>query len=217
MTLHTNIKIESPGVNVAVVKKDYDGWKFLVLKRAESESYGGYWGFMTGGKSGDETVAQVVVREMNFMRRDLGQIIVASAILEDTIGWVIIALAFGLAGAGTLDLWTVGRAIVGVGLLASRKIASAEEVRNRQAEQEKPAEAKPKKASTISAKQAAELEPAVRSWLKDHPGKRDEFALKVVDLGVNEPNKELEDVLAQLPNKKAVEELTAWLNANDGK
>lgn len=64
MTDHTNIKIESPGVNVAVVKKDYDGWKFLVLKRAEGESYGGFWGFMTGGKKGEETVAQVVVREL---------------------------------------------------------------------------------------------------------------------------------------------------------
>ena len=64
MTNTTNIKIESPGVNVAVVKKDYDGWKFLILKRAEEESYGGFWGFMTGGKKGEETVAQVVVREL---------------------------------------------------------------------------------------------------------------------------------------------------------
>jgi len=64
MAKPTNIKIESPGVNVAVVKKGYDGWKFLVLKRAEGESYGGYWGFMTGGKKGDETVAQVVLREL---------------------------------------------------------------------------------------------------------------------------------------------------------
>jgi dATP pyrophosphohydrolase len=64
MLERTNIKIESPGVNVAVVKKDYDGWKFLVLKRSDTESYGGYWGFMTGGKHGTETVAQVVVREM---------------------------------------------------------------------------------------------------------------------------------------------------------
>lgn len=64
MADRTNIKIESPGVNVAVVKKDDDGWKFLILKRAEGESYGGYWGFMTGGKRGDETVAQVVVREL---------------------------------------------------------------------------------------------------------------------------------------------------------
>ena len=68
-------------------------------------------------------IVAVVVREMNFMRRDLGQIIVASAILEDTIGWVIIALAFGLAGAGTLDLWTVGRAIVGTGLFMLALVA----------------------------------------------------------------------------------------------
>ncbi len=61
-------------------------------------------------------IVAMVVRDMNFMRRDLGQIIVASAILEDTIGWVIIAIAFGLASAGTIDLWTVGRAIVGTGL-----------------------------------------------------------------------------------------------------
>jgi K+:H+ antiporter len=61
-------------------------------------------------------IVAVVVREMNFMRRDLGQIIVASAILEDTIGWVIIAVAFGLAAAGTIDLWSVGRAVIGTGL-----------------------------------------------------------------------------------------------------
>jgi Kef-type K+ transport system membrane component KefB/nucleotide-binding universal stress UspA family protein len=61
-------------------------------------------------------IVAMVVREMNFMRRDLGQIIVASAILEDTIGWVIIAVAFGLASAGTIDLWSVGRAILGTAL-----------------------------------------------------------------------------------------------------
>lgn len=64
MTSSTNIPIESPGVNVAVVKKDYDGWKFLILRRADNESYGGFWGFVTGGKKGDETVAQVVIREL---------------------------------------------------------------------------------------------------------------------------------------------------------
>src|SRR5215831_4332143 len=61
-------------------------------------------------------IVAVVVREMNFMRRDLGQIIVASAILEDTIGWVIIAVAFGLAAAGTIDVWSVSRAILGTAL-----------------------------------------------------------------------------------------------------
>lgn len=64
MTDKTKIKIESPGVNVAIVKKDDDGWKFLILKRAENESYGGCWGFLTGGKRNGEMVAQVVIREM---------------------------------------------------------------------------------------------------------------------------------------------------------
>jgi Kef-type K+ transport system membrane component KefB/nucleotide-binding universal stress UspA family protein len=61
-------------------------------------------------------IVAIVIREMDFMRRDLGQIIVASAILEDTIGWVIIAIAFGLAAAGTIDVWSVSRAVVGTAL-----------------------------------------------------------------------------------------------------
>jgi Kef-type K+ transport system membrane component KefB/nucleotide-binding universal stress UspA family protein len=39
-----------------------------------------------------------VVRDMGFLRRNVGQIILASAIVDDTIGWVIIAITFGLAG-----------------------------------------------------------------------------------------------------------------------
>jgi Kef-type K+ transport system membrane component KefB/nucleotide-binding universal stress UspA family protein len=61
-------------------------------------------------------IVAMVVREMNFLRRDLGQIIVASAILEDTIGWMIIAIAFGLASAGTVDFWSLARAIIGTAL-----------------------------------------------------------------------------------------------------
>ncbi|MDX8465986.1 cation:proton antiporter [Mesorhizobium sp. VK23B] len=45
-----------------------------------------------------------MVREMNFMRRDLGQIIVSSAIIEDTIGWVIIAITIGIATKGSIEL-----------------------------------------------------------------------------------------------------------------
>jgi Kef-type K+ transport system membrane component KefB/nucleotide-binding universal stress UspA family protein len=67
-------------------------------------------------------IVAMVVREMNFMRRDLGQIIVASAILEDTIGWVIIAIAFSLAAAGTIDLWSVGRALIGTALFMAASL-----------------------------------------------------------------------------------------------
>jgi len=58
-------------------------------------------------------IVAMVVHEMNFMRRNLGQIIVASAILEDSIGWIIVAIAFGLASSGTLDAWSVAKIVLG--------------------------------------------------------------------------------------------------------
>jgi len=64
MTDHTFIRIESPGVNCAVVREEDDGWKILLLKRAPTETYGGSWGFVTGRKRGTETVAQIVQREI---------------------------------------------------------------------------------------------------------------------------------------------------------
>ncbi len=54
-----------------------------------------------------------VVREMDFMRRNIGQLIVASAIIDDTIGWVIIAITFGLAEKGTVDLITLATSVIG--------------------------------------------------------------------------------------------------------
>ncbi len=50
-------------------------------------------------------IVAMVVREMNFLRRNVGQVIVASAIIDDTIGWVIIAVIFSLAQGGAVDLW----------------------------------------------------------------------------------------------------------------
>src|SRR6266403_706129 len=66
-------------------------------------------------------IVAAIVREMGFTRRNLGQIIVASAICEDSIGWVIIAVIFGLAQAGTIDVMNVIRSVLGtaVFLIAS--------------------------------------------------------------------------------------------------
>lgn len=58
-------------------------------------------------------IVAVVVREMNFMRRDVGQIIVATAVIDDTIGWIIIAVIFSLASQGTLDFAAVAKAVLG--------------------------------------------------------------------------------------------------------
>ncbi|MEK9278288.1 MULTISPECIES: cation:proton antiporter [unclassified Bradyrhizobium] len=58
-------------------------------------------------------IVAVVVREMNFMRRNVGQIIVATAVIDDTIGWIIIAIIFSLASQGTLDVGSVAKAVLG--------------------------------------------------------------------------------------------------------
>ena len=58
-------------------------------------------------------IVAAIVREMNFMRRKLGQVIVASAIAEDTIGWVIIAVIFSLAEAGAINLANMAKSVIG--------------------------------------------------------------------------------------------------------
>lgn len=49
-------------------------------------------------------IVSMVVHEMGFIRRDLGQIIVASTIIDDSIGWIIIALVFGIARTGSIQI-----------------------------------------------------------------------------------------------------------------
>ena len=59
-------------------------------------------------------IVAMVVHEMNFMRRDLGQIIVASAIIDDSIGWIMIAVVFGIARGGSIQVGQVVQSVVGV-------------------------------------------------------------------------------------------------------
>lgn len=58
-------------------------------------------------------IVAVVVREMNFMRRNVGQIIIATAVIDDTIGWIIIAIIFSIASRGTLDFASLSQAVFG--------------------------------------------------------------------------------------------------------
>lgn len=58
-------------------------------------------------------IVATVVRDMGFLRRDVGQVILASAIVDDTIGWIIIAITLSLASHGSLDWAAVGRSTFG--------------------------------------------------------------------------------------------------------
>jgi K+:H+ antiporter len=58
-------------------------------------------------------IVATVIGEMNFMRRTVGQVILASAIIDDTIGWMITAVIFSLALQGHIDAFSVSKSIIG--------------------------------------------------------------------------------------------------------
>jgi Kef-type K+ transport system membrane component KefB len=61
-------------------------------------------------------IVAMVVREMNFMRRKIGITLVASAIIDDTIGWTIIAITSSLALHGSVSALTLAQGVLGTGL-----------------------------------------------------------------------------------------------------
>jgi Kef-type K+ transport system membrane component KefB/nucleotide-binding universal stress UspA family protein len=58
-------------------------------------------------------IVAMVVREMSFLRRNVGQIILASAVIDDTIGWILIAVTLGLVEKNHLDLPTLAKSVIG--------------------------------------------------------------------------------------------------------
>jgi Kef-type K+ transport system membrane component KefB/nucleotide-binding universal stress UspA family protein len=61
-------------------------------------------------------IVALLVRELGFLRRTVGQVIVASAIIDDTVGWIIMSVIFGLALHGGIDIMSVTRSVVGTAL-----------------------------------------------------------------------------------------------------
>jgi len=58
-------------------------------------------------------IVAAVLREVDFLRRNLGQVILAAAILDDTTGWIILALISGLASQGRIVLGPVLFSVLG--------------------------------------------------------------------------------------------------------
>jgi Kef-type K+ transport system membrane component KefB/nucleotide-binding universal stress UspA family protein len=58
-------------------------------------------------------IVAMAIRELNFMRRTLGQLIVAAAIIDDTIGWIILAIILGLAESGRIELGSLAQSVFG--------------------------------------------------------------------------------------------------------
>jgi Kef-type K+ transport system membrane component KefB/nucleotide-binding universal stress UspA family protein len=58
-------------------------------------------------------IVAMVVRELGFLRRTVGQVMVSAAIIDDTIGWIIISVTFGLAVHGRVDIAAIGQTLLG--------------------------------------------------------------------------------------------------------
>ncbi len=61
-------------------------------------------------------IVAMVIRDLGFLRRDIGQVILASAILDDTLGWIIIGVISGLAVMGSFHLTSLIGELVGVAI-----------------------------------------------------------------------------------------------------
>jgi Kef-type K+ transport system membrane component KefB/nucleotide-binding universal stress UspA family protein len=58
-------------------------------------------------------IVAMVVREMNFMRRTVGQVILASAIIDDSVGWIIVSIIFSIALHGSVDFASLAWSVTG--------------------------------------------------------------------------------------------------------
>ena len=61
-------------------------------------------------------IVAMVLMEVGAIRRDLGQLMLATAILDDTIAWVIIAVIAGIAAHGTVNLPNITVSLAGTAL-----------------------------------------------------------------------------------------------------
>src|SRR6516225_7233058 len=61
-------------------------------------------------------IVATVVREMKFIRRKVGMTLLASAIIDDTVGWTIIAITSSLALHGKFNATILLQSVLGTGL-----------------------------------------------------------------------------------------------------
>jgi K+:H+ antiporter len=62
-------------------------------------------------------IVATVVREMGFIRRNVGMTLIASAIIDDTVGWVIVSITLGLAVRGRVDTVALGQSMLATAIV----------------------------------------------------------------------------------------------------
>jgi Kef-type K+ transport system membrane component KefB/nucleotide-binding universal stress UspA family protein len=58
-------------------------------------------------------IVAMVIREMDFTRRNIGQILLSAAILDDSIAWILLGIISSLAVSGVVDVESLLRSVFG--------------------------------------------------------------------------------------------------------
>jgi Kef-type K+ transport system membrane component KefB len=58
-------------------------------------------------------IVAMVVHEAGFLRRTVGQVIVAATLIDDAVGWIIVSIILGLVLHGAVDLGALLKSVVG--------------------------------------------------------------------------------------------------------
>jgi Kef-type K+ transport system membrane component KefB/nucleotide-binding universal stress UspA family protein len=61
-------------------------------------------------------IVAMVVRELDFQRRNIGQVLLATAILDDTLAWIILGIISSLGATGIIDLASAVRSVAGTAI-----------------------------------------------------------------------------------------------------
>lgn len=67
-------------------------------------------------------IVAMVLMEVGAIRRDLGQLILATAILDDTLAWIIVAIVSGIADDGVVNFGDIGTSLAFVGLFLAASL-----------------------------------------------------------------------------------------------
>jgi Kef-type K+ transport system membrane component KefB len=69
-----------------------------------------------------------IMAELRLLRRNFGQLTLASAMANDVIGWVLLGLIAGLASSGRLDLGSLGRTLLGLVMFLAVAVAVGQRI-----------------------------------------------------------------------------------------
>jgi Kef-type K+ transport system membrane component KefB len=59
-------------------------------------------------------VVAKVLMDLNLTRRDIGQTLVAAAMIDDTVGWILLSIVIGLAAGAAVTVGTVAQSVLSV-------------------------------------------------------------------------------------------------------